>query len=146
MHSRQTHFTPPDSNLNLCLACLIPSSPSFCLIFFPPRDMIYLCQRQGHPPVRKCHWRRHHRPLLLIIPLPHRPPSPAPPTHALLKLGSPTSIMQAGESSVGLAPHQGEGCCLPGMLPSSFHITRVTRHCLLSIVTSLFHTKRGIKK
>lgn len=82
--------------------------------------MIYLCQGQGHLPIRKCHWRRHHRPLLLIIPLPHPPSSPAPPPPALLKLGSPTFIVQAGESSVGLAPRREEGRCPPRMLPSSF--------------------------
>lgn len=82
--------------------------------------MIYLCQGQGHLPIRKCHWRRHRHPLLLIIPLPHPPSSLTPPPLALLKLGSPTFIVQAGESSVGLASHQEEGRCLSRMLPSVF--------------------------
>lgn len=82
--------------------------------------MIYLCQGQGHLPISKYHWRRHCHPLSLFTPLPHLPSSPAPPPPALLKLGSPTFVVRAGESSMGLAPPREEGRCPRRILPSSF--------------------------
>lgn len=126
---------------------LLPLTPPLLLgSFLPPRDMIYSCQGQGHLPISKCQWRRHRHPLLLIIPCLICLP-------LLLLLLLPYSNWGHQPSSCRLVNHQWNSCrtgrrdgASLGYFRPPSQIARVTRHCLLSTVTSLCRTKREIKK
>lgn len=147
MHSRSAQrLTPPDGNLNLCLTCCLPFYPPLFLLFFPQETWFTcvrdkdICLLASATDVDIAIPSSLLSPFLICLLLP-------------LLLLLPYSNWGHQPSSCMLVNHQWDSrhagrrdVTHPGYFRPPSQITRVTRHCLLSTVTSLCRTKSGIKK